>query len=202
MKKVLIWTASILLVLAIGGAFAANYAVNKVIKSMSGMDLSGLVETTQDDSNNEGSSGSDNGSQSPTDASTKEGQAGNNSGETTSEGNEASGDSDSATNNDTKETEKPGYTAEVSVDKAKEIEENISLKDKAKVISTLMGSLSASDMATLQQLASGGLTVEKKKEAKKLLLEKLTEEQYNDLVAIAAKHGVSQGKKYNEVKDE
>ena len=74
------------------------------------------------------------------------------------------------------------------------------MSEKAKVVSILMGSLSADDISTLQKLAGGGLTVEEKREAKKLLLEKLTEDQYNELIAIAAKHGLSQGKTYSETK--
>ena len=36
-KKVVIWIASILVVVAIGGAFAANYAIDKMLGSMSGI---------------------------------------------------------------------------------------------------------------------------------------------------------------------
>lgn len=239
MKKVLIWTASIIVVLAIGGAIAANYAVDKVLKSMSGMDISSLEELSQEDLN---SSVPDAGAeQGPSDEQTNDDEASinddpntnddpdisvsndgttgavtttpsskpsNNSGQSSSSSNGGgtSGNQGSADNkgNGDKDTSKgdSGYTAEVSVDKAKEIEENITLKDKAKVVSTLMGNLSASDIATLQQLASGGLSVEKKKEARSLLLEKLSEDEYNELIAIAAKHGVSQGRQYAEVKDE
>ena len=237
MKKVLIWTASIIVVLAIGGAFAANYAVDKMLKSMSGMDISSLEELSQEDlnssvpdagaeqdssdeqindeaSNNDDTSSNENpdtpvSSDNTTgEATTTPSKPSNSSGQSSSSSNGGgtSGDQGSADNKGTgdKDTSKgdSGYSAEVSVEKAKDIEENITLKDKAKVVSTLMGNLSASDIATLQQLASGGLTVEKKKEARSLLLEKLSEDEYNELIAIAAKHGVSQGKQYAEVKDE
>ena len=35
-KKVLIWTLSVIVVLGVGGAFAANYAVDKLMNSMAG----------------------------------------------------------------------------------------------------------------------------------------------------------------------
>jgi len=65
-------------------------------------------------------------------------------------------------------------------------------------MAVMLKRLSPSDIKTLQQLASGGLTVEKKKEAKELILQKLTEDEYNELIAIAKKYGLSQGKSYEE----
>ncbi|MBN2980648.1 hypothetical protein [Cohnella algarum] len=90
------------------------------------------------------------------------------------------------------------YNPEISVDKAEEVQENISFSEKTKVMTIMLSKLSTSDIKTLQQLASGGLTVEKKKEAKALILEKLSEDEYNELIAIAQKYGLSQGKSYED----
>mgnify|MGYP001248597438 FL=1 len=84
------------------------------------------------------------------------------------------------------------------MDKAEEVQENISFSEKTKVMTIMLSKLSTSDIKTLQQLASGGLTVEKKKEAKALILEKLSEDEYNELIAIAQKYGLSQGKSYED----
>ncbi|MEX2415209.1 MAG: hypothetical protein WD424_03620, partial [Paenibacillaceae bacterium] len=97
------------------------------------------------------------------------------------------------------DTDEPTYTAEISTDQAKDIEENASLGEKAAVASLLMKNLSAADMKLLTSLASGGLSLEEKKEARSLILEKLSEEEYNQLIRIAQKFGISQGKQYDEV---
>jgi len=80
------------------------------------------------------------------------------------------------------------------------VQDEISAKDKALVTSVLLKKLSPSDISLFMKLAGGGMTVEEKREAKKILLNKLTEEEYNELVAIAAKYGLSQGKSYAESK--
>ena len=89
------------------------------------------------------------------------------------------------------------YAAEISTSKAEKVQEDISLKEKALVVSTMLKKLSPGDLALLSNLMSGGLTIEKKKEAKKLILGKLSEDEYNQLIEIAAKYGLSQGKKYS-----
>jgi hypothetical protein len=94
------------------------------------------------------------------------------------------------------------YQAEISVEKAENVKENISFAEKAKVMSVMLKRLSASDIKTLQQLASGGLSVEKKREAKEIILKKLTEEEYDELIAIAKKYGLSQGKSYEDSQKE
>jgi len=223
-QKVTIWVASILIVLVVGGLFAANYAVNKVLDSMVGMSLDDLLEeddnaTVGEETNGEASQTPDGAETATPDASTGQ-DAGNASTDQTA-GNEQQGSSNSrgqdpnssTSNNQQGTTDKPtdstkpegnksdsGYTAEISTDKAKEVQDNITVAEKAKVVTTLMSSLSASDIAALQKLASGGLNVEEKKEAKALLLEKLSEDQYDELIQIAAKHGLSQGKTYSENK--
>ena len=75
-------------------------------------------------------------------------------------------------------------------------------KEKAQVTSVLLKKLSPNDIATFMKMAGDGLTVEEKREAKKVFLQKLTEEEYNQLIAIAAKYGLSQGKSYQESQKE
>lgn len=227
-QKVTIWIASILIVLVVGGLFAANYAVDKVLNSMVGMDLDDLLEEEDnvvggEDSNGEASPTPDTvtpdenvnpeAGDSSTDQLDGAGQqdGSNVDGQDTNSTEPGSNDKQQGSSDKPTTTDKPtattkpegnksdsGYSAEISTDKAKEVQENISVAEKAKVVTTLMGSLSASDIATLQKLASGGLSVEEKKEAKAIMLEKLSEDQYNELIAIAAKHGLSQGKTYSE----
>lgn len=70
------------------------------------------------------------------------------------------------------------------------------------VASIFMKRFTTKELDAFRKLASGGLTVEEKKEAKEIVMEKLTEEEYDELIQIAAKLGLSQGKKYEESKKE
>jgi hypothetical protein len=108
-----------------------------------------------------------------------------------------------AANEAHKEEDKPGqYAPQVSTKKAEAIKEKITIAEKADVSSILVGHLSVSDLQLLQELARGGMTVEEKRAARNLLLEKLTPEEYDRLVEIAQKYGVSQGKTYTEAEQE
>ncbi|MNC28849.1 hypothetical protein D3C75_770740 [compost metagenome] len=89
--------------------------------------------------------------------------------------------------------------AHISPDKAKEVQESVSLKDKASVASIVAQQLSVSDIKRLQELAKGGLTKEEKREARSIILGKVSEEQYNELAQVAKKYGVSQGKSRDQV---
>lgn len=92
------------------------------------------------------------------------------------------------------------YTPQVTVDKAKVVEESISLKEKAEVSSIILKKLSPAEIQTFLKMAGNGLSVEEKKKAKEVMLKKLTEDEYNQLVKIAAKYGLSQGKDYQHAK--
>ncbi|WP_339287830.1 hypothetical protein [Paenibacillus sp. FSL E2-0201] len=205
-KKILLWTLSIIVVLGVGGLFAANYAVDKLMNSMAdGFDLEsedqvngvqyqgtapedtvadGKVEpvasatpapsTTDDGSKDTGETGKD------TTAST------------TSEPTKAP-------STDSKDSSSDGYTAQVSTDKAKEIQDNVTMKDKADVAAIVLGQLSVSDINRLKDLAKGGLTLDEKREARSIILGKVSEEQYNELSQVAKKYGVSQGKTRDQV---
>lgn len=183
-KKIIIVVASIIVVLGIGGLFAANYAVDKLISTLAA-DLENdlLVE-------DEGAVDTPVSEDVPT--------------ETEKDVDE----SDVPNKNEPKKDvvaprneEKPneGYNGEVSIDKAKDLQGKITVSEKAKVTSVLLKELSASDMKSMQELASGGLSLEEKKQARSIILDKLSAEQYDDLIQIAKKYGMSQGKGYDEV---
>ncbi|MBJ6361979.1 hypothetical protein ACFOQM_11850 [Paenibacillus sp. GCM10012307] len=212
--KILIAVFSILLVLGISGLITANYLMDRLLSSFSNSMiaetessmLNSRTEVERDEKqqdtkfekedipsesdeiseNSEGTTTSNNTSKNSRNSLTKE------------DNNETGQDKDSPVK--TKGKEK--YNPDVSVDKAREIQETATVSEKAKVTSILLAKLSLEDIKTLQQLASGGLSKVKKKEARTLMLEKLSEDEYNELIAIAKKYGVSQGRKYDEVKDE
>lgn len=100
------------------------------------------------------------------------------------------------------ETEPKTYNPSISQERADEIAESVTIQEKAKVFRVVMKNLSTSDISRLRELAAGGLTSEEKQEARALMLERLSEDEYNELIAIAHKYGVSQGKTYEEVKKE
>ncbi|KRE57648.1 hypothetical protein [Paenibacillus sp. Soil750] len=91
-----------------------------------------------------------------------------------------------------------GYEAQITTEKAKEVQDSITLKEKASVTSVLLKKLSASDLQLFAKMAGNGLSVDEKKKAKDIILQKLSEDEYNQLIGIAAKYGLSQGKKYAE----
>lgn len=206
-KKILLWTLSIIVVLGVGGLFAANYAVDKLMNSMAdGFDLEsesnvsggqdqGITPTEPvDDSNVEPVA-----STAPTAPSTDD---------KASKGTEKTG-KDTTANTTSEPTKAPsidskdgssnGYTAQVSTDKAKEIQENVTMKDKADVAAIVLGQLSVSDINRLKDLAKGGLTLDEKREARSIILGKVSEEQYNELSQVAKKYGVSQGKTRDQI---
>lgn len=203
-KKVLIWTLSVIVVLGVGGLFAANYAVDKLMNSMAdGFDVEAedtvnvpqgqVVEPTvaeSDPSAEPAASVNPTSTSSPgsTPAST------------------ATGEQTAVSTTKTKPATTPAPTPEgvdgiahISTDKAKEVQENVSIKDKANVAAIVAGQLSVSDIKRLQELAKGGLTIDEKREARSIILGKVSEDQYNELSQIAKKYGVSQGKTYDQV---
>lgn len=91
-----------------------------------------------------------------------------------------------------------GYQAQVSTEKAKAVQDAITLKEKAAVTSVLLKKLSASDLQLFAKMAGNGLSMEEKKNAKEIILQKLSENEYNQLIGIAAKYGLSQGKSYKD----
>jgi hypothetical protein len=208
-RKVLIWVFSVLSVLIIGSLVIMNYATDYVLRS--------IIASSQEEITNEKSG---NGSLPTTSPSAP------NSGGTPQEGGSKNSDTASPSpsnqavdpkKNDngvqspattppaansaatpTPTPEKSGYDAGISAEKAAQLQEEITLKDKAKVSSVLLKKLSASDMSLFVKMSGDGVSVEEKKQAKAIILQKLTEEEYNELIAIAAKLGLSKGKTYQD----
>ncbi|MEK5463663.1 hypothetical protein [Paenibacillus sp. FSL P2-0136] len=201
-KKVLIWTLSVIVVLGVGGLFAANYAVDKLMNSMAGgFDVEAgntpsvpqgqVIEPVVADSDPSAEPAA---SVDPSSTATPDSTpASSNAGEPAA----ASTDKPAST---------PAPTpagvdglAHISTDKAKEVQENVTITDKANVAAIVAKQLSVSDIKRLQELAQGGLTTEEKREARSIILGKVTEEQYNELAQIAKKYGVSQGKTRDQI---
>lgn len=96
---------------------------------------------------------------------------------------------------------KPGekvYEGAITSERAENAQSQLTLKDKAVISSVLLKKLSAAEISLFVKMSGDGVSVEEKKAAKELILKKLTEEEYNELIAIAAKIGLSQGKNYQD----
>ncbi|AIQ31991.1 hypothetical protein P40081_30600 [Paenibacillus sp. FSL P4-0081] len=217
-KKVLVWSLSVVLVIVIGGLFAANYAVDKFMSSMAGgLDLEQdntsdsesvviepTVEPTTEPANTATIGKSDiekivPSASSVTNEVNKPISSPNTSRESVKAATPATTAQPASTPSSEKVTGTEGYTAQVSTDKAKQIQENVTVKEKADVASIVMGQLSVSDIKRLQELASGGLTIEEKREARRIILDNVSADQYNELSSIAKKYGVSEGKTQEQV---
>ncbi|RIX45878.1 hypothetical protein D3P08_26725 [Paenibacillus nanensis] len=196
-KKILIWTVSIILLLGIGGLFTANYMMDKMIASLADSLESELIEDTLAEAPVETDKPT---GEAPTPSNTTEDpQNTPTPNEEATNGGSASSDTPSSTTKPAGDSE---YTAEISTDKAKNVQEKITVSEKAKLASVFLKELSMDDIKALQELASGGLNLEEKKAARSLILEKLSPEQYDELIQIAKKYGMSQGKSYSEVSKE
>lgn len=203
-KKIVLWVTGSLVVLLIVSLFAINYAIDKVLGSLSGLDSinSEGTEHTEDverESIDPDPADSDKASSNAAEQTRKDSTGTDSSSTVSSDYSEQSA---APAQEDQPESRNTGYTAEISTDKAKDIEENATISEKASVVSVMMKNLSASDISQLKDLADGGLSLEEKREARSIILEKLSEEEYNKLIKIAHKYGVSQGHTYDEVKKE
>ncbi|AZN38591.1 hypothetical protein [Paenibacillus albus] len=200
-KKVLIWIISIVVIIGAAGLFAANYATNKVIGSLADSLETEISDEPVDTSSTAGAQedkDADSSKASDTvdskDSSQSTSSSSSNQSNNAKDEVKSSADVTPPAKEDTSK-----YAAEVSVDKAKTVKDKITIKDKATVASILMKKLSVQDIKKLQKLASGGLTIAKKREARQIILGAVSPDQYNELSGIAKKYGVSQGKKYDEV---
>ncbi|GIP35126.1 hypothetical protein [Paenibacillus sp. J2TS4] len=211
-KKWIIGTAAVLIIVAVGGYFAMDYAVDRILKSITaGLEIEGTPSTTEPQSTPTPDPSSadleEKGEGVPGDSLDPSGQAGNKtSPNPTGESNPSEEEKNSVSDGQSKPPSpaspapqgSPKVDASISQEKAAQAQEQITIKDKTKVTSVLLKRLNSSDIKTVMELASGGMSVEEKREAKKIILEKLTEEEYNELIAIAAKLGLSQGKSYED----
>lgn len=200
-KKILIWVASIIVILGVGGLFAANYAVDKLISTLAA-DLEGdlLNEVTTPETKTD-EKGTDTTVKDDPSSTVDDDETTDSSNGTKDKPVDNTTDSGSNGSSGSKEEEKPkdGYSGEVSIDKAKDLQEKITVSEKAQVSTVLLKELSMSDIKELQALASGGMNVEEKKKARSIILDKLSPDQYDELIKIAKKYGMSKGKSYDEV---
>ncbi|WP_410514273.1 hypothetical protein PaeBR_07685 [Paenibacillus sp. BR2-3] len=205
-KRVLLWILSAIVVLSVGGLFAANYAVDKLMNSMAGgFELES--DKTDNGSQEEGTVPTvtvvvPTATSSPAPAPTEGGEniqaeVSQEKAETTTGEQTASATSEPTSTPSTSSNK--GYTAQISTDKAKEIQGSVTVKEKADVASIVLGQLSVADIKRLQELANGGLSIEEKREARSIVLGKVSEEQYNELSQIAKKYGVSRGLTHEQV---
>lgn len=202
-QKVLIVVAAILLVIAGGAFWAMNKAVDKVLEAVSSNVLSSMNSPTPQPADTPGNStspapevapgvsieptpGKSEVSQPlPTPLASTEAIPG----ASVSPAREPDASSQPAST---------PYDPSIDAEKAQKAQEEITVKDKLQVASIFMKRFSAKELDAFMKLANGGLTHEEKIEAKKQVLEKLNEEEYDQLIAIATKLGLSQGKKYED----
>lgn len=196
-QKIVIGAVVVLIVLAGGAYWAMNKAVDKVLEAVAGDVLSSMQaspspnsEATTQPTNDPKPTISPAASDTEAEA-TATPQVSN----PTTPGTSISPEGE-ATPNPTPDS--TSYDPSIDADKAAKAQEEITLKEKLQVTSIFMKKFNAKELDAFMKLASGGLTHEEKIEAKELVLEKLSEEEYDQLIGIAAKLGLSQGKSYQE----
>lgn len=105
----------------------------------------------------------------------------------------------SSGNDDDQPSDLTAYTPDISSEKTDAVQDRVTPSEKLAVTSVLLKRFSVSDLRKFAALAGDGISVEDKKAVRKEFVEKLGEEEYNRLIAIAAKYGLSEGKSYAEV---
>lgn len=90
--------------------------------------------------------------------------------------------------------EEDSYSGEITPEKIEQAQQKITLREKTLVATILLKRLDPSDITRFMSMNS--MTIDEKREAKQLFLERLNEEEYDELIAIAAKLGLSQGQSY------
>lgn len=109
------------------------------------------------------------------------------------------GNTQSSQTSDFKQTKSAfDYQAEVTTDRSVSVENAITLDEKVLITSIVLDKFNSEELGLFRKLTSGGLSIEEKKKMRALFLKKLTPEQYDQLIVIAKKYGVSQGKTYEE----
>jgi|GEM_PF-630970 len=223
-KRWALWSLVMIIVLGGAGLFAADYAVNKVIDSMANSMLDDIdlqpeanaelsKSTADQQQSDEGSTaaGGDQTGASAEPIATKAADASAQGQDTSKQIPKAADQAGTGSQqSDNTADQKPAaegdqvskYAPNISVEKAQAIKEKVTASEKVEVASILIGNLSVSDIKLFQELASGGMSVDEKRKARAVLLDKLSPEEYNKLSKIAGKYGVSQGKSYDEIKEQ
>lgn len=225
LKRFLLWTTGVLIVCTMGAYFVFDYATNYVLGSIVASDARDSTNTTdlsssqtkeeigvsnvpvgegtntneppvQGDKQDEVSQSATAGKAAPTGNTTSLPSKENSNGVAN---NGSSGQLAPQSGSGTTPPPLPPNEANITAEQTQKAQEEITLKDKTKVTSVLLSKLSASDIKLFMQMSESGVSVEEKQKAKKIILQKLTEEEYNELIAIASKLGLSSsGKSYQE----
>ena len=196
-KKILIWTASVAVVVVVSGYLIVDYSINKMLRMVATSDPSSIEVNTSTITSTPVVSTD------PTQSTPKPRDSTLTSIATTNDTSPTSPKPSLTTTNPVEAVASPTpvsspiYDATISTDKAAKVQQQVTLEEKAKISSIFLKRLSASEIKLFSSLASGGLTIEEKVEAKKAILKKLTEAEYNELIQIAAKLGLSQGDSYS-----
>ncbi|WP_409344191.1 hypothetical protein [Paenibacillus sp. MBLB4367] len=208
--KIVLWSGGVVAIVAVTAYMGMNYAVDRVMNSLvasaiqaeadpssliSGDNQSVPVQPETSPSASAKDATEKNPSEKTATASTDL-EAGDKSA-TQSIPNQSGGSEEKQTTPASK-TSDSTYKAEISTDKAKKVQEEITVKEKAMISSILLKKLGASDISAFLNMSKGGVSEEEKLEAKRVILQKLSEDEYNQLIAIAAKYGLSQGHSYKE----
>lgn len=202
--KILLWSGGIVVAIATTGYFGMNYAVDRAMDAFVASALQAELDSVTGSVSSPAASDKPKSSPSPAAADGGKEEKSSNPASSANdvpkeqEGNQAAGNDDKKTASGQKDTPGTTYDPSISAEQAKKVQESITAKEKARVSSILLKKLSASDISTFMNLSKGGLTNEEKEEAKKIVMQKLSEDEYNELIAIAAKYGLSQGKSYKE----
>jgi hypothetical protein len=206
-KKIVIWASCVILLLAVGGYIAMDYGVKSVLKMVASPESNAEAEKDQEDlidvlDTMPASEKQDKAKPDPaTDGSFEDVDSNPPAPDSqvkassTQEEKDLEKETGQSTPDKTLE-EKETYNAHITAKKIEKAEEEITFSEKTKVTSILLKKLSGSDISLFMKLADGGMTVAEKKEAKGIVLQKLTEKEYDELIEIAANLGLSQGKSY------
>ncbi|TFE28169.1 hypothetical protein [Cohnella luojiensis] len=189
LKRIIMWCVCIALAIGICGVISADYAVNGVMESFAeGMETDIPEAAVKEE---------------PRTPVVNEGQP-----STPSSAESAAANPEKDVTGAEKPTEEPTgqpigkRTGDVTGEKVNNVRESLTVSDKATVVSVVLKNLSLTDLKKMRSIAQGGLTVEEKREAKRMMLSKLSPEEYNKLSALAKKYGISRGKTYDEAKQE
>ncbi|MFB7815430.1 hypothetical protein ACFC0X_14775 [Paenibacillus chitinolyticus] len=88
--------------------------------------------------------------------------------------------------------------AAIPADRAERLSGEISWSERMKITTVLLKRLQTSDIKQLSLLMKDGVSREEKKKAKAIIMARLSESEYNELIAIAGKYGLSKGKSYQQ----
>ncbi|BBH19575.1 hypothetical protein Back11_09200 [Paenibacillus baekrokdamisoli] len=101
-----------------------------------------------------------------------------------------------------KQASMTSHKADITERQAADAADKVTLKDKLTIGSVVMNHWSSDDLKSLKKVLSGGLSIQEKRQLKKRAMAELSENEYNALIQIAHKYGLSQGKSYKQSKEE